>query len=216
MEKTSKRLQFLPEDCLVKTGPVDYASWTYNRGILGHILRQRYHMALHLMGDEPCQSLLEIGYGSGIFLPELARRSQEVHGIDIHEHAQVVTQALQAKGVSVKLQTAPAEKIPYADSRFDCIIAMSCMEFVADLDQVCREVRRVMRPEGSFIVLTPAASPIVDFGLLVLTGNNARKDFGNRREQVLPALKRCFHIAEQIRYPKVMRPVMYRAFKLTK
>jgi hypothetical protein len=40
--------------------------------------------------------------------------------------------------------------------------------------------------------VTPGASPLVDFGLKVLTGKNARTDFGDRRQRILPTLLKHF------------------------
>jgi len=73
----------LPEHDLRKTGPVDEADWNY-RPVLNYISRQRFELVLELLDETPAHDLLEIGYGSGVFAPELARRTKSLWGIDIH------------------------------------------------------------------------------------------------------------------------------------
>jgi hypothetical protein len=38
----------------------------------------------------------------------------------------------------------------------------------------------------------PGHSPVLDAGLKILTGNSASRDFGDRREQIVPTLHRHF------------------------
>src|SRR5258707_11683579 len=88
------QLRLLPEEILVKTGPVDHADWNY-RPLLGSIQRSRFRLVLRLLDGERFARLLEIGYGSGVFLPELARRCDDLHGIDIHDEPERVAASLQ-------------------------------------------------------------------------------------------------------------------------
>src|SRR4029078_12268937 len=82
----------LPEEVLVKTGPVDHADWNF-RPVLGVIQRARFRLLLDLLGGERVDRLLEVGYGSGVFLPELARRCRSLYGVDIHREPERVTAA---------------------------------------------------------------------------------------------------------------------------
>ena len=75
------------------------------------------------------------------------------------------------------------------------------LEFVDDMDQTARELRRVLAPGGSLFVITPGRSPVVDLGLKLLTGKSAKEDFGNRRERVIPALERHFTVTRRIDFP---------------
>lgn len=73
----SRRLQLLPLADLRRTGPVDEASWNY-RPLLGFGSRRRFALVLDLLGPTRVDDLLEIGYGSGVFALELARRSKQL------------------------------------------------------------------------------------------------------------------------------------------
>jgi ubiquinone/menaquinone biosynthesis C-methylase UbiE len=208
-------LRLLPRQVLLKTGEVDHADWNF-RPMLGAIIRSRYHLAVRLLAGQRFDRLLEIGYGSGVFMPELAGYCAELHGIDVHDRHDEVAATLARAGVRAELTQAGMEALPFADGFFDGLFAASTLEFVPDLEAGCREARRVLRPGGTFIVVTPGFSPIADFGLRVLTGKSARTDFANRRQSVIPTLLRYFHPERELTLPRFGRSLvhLYTALKL--
>lgn len=214
----SKRsLRLLPESLLVQTGPVDHARWNY-RGVLGAIQRKRFELGRGLIGDRRYEALLEIGYGSGIFMAELAGHARRLLGLDVHDKTQEVARALREVGVEADLRQGCATALPFESGSIGCVIAISALEFIDDLDKACEEVRRVLEPEGHFIVVTPGSSPILDAGLKLLTGKSAKEDFGNRRERIVPTLERSFKLLERVRYPpvRILGSHLYTALKLGK
>lgn len=92
----------LPQDNLLKTGEVDHADWNY-RPILGWIQRQRFNLIVSLLAKERVNRLLEVGYGSGVFMPELSDHCRELYGIDIHQKQASVNKVLAEFNVSAKL-----------------------------------------------------------------------------------------------------------------
>jgi ubiquinone/menaquinone biosynthesis C-methylase UbiE len=207
-------MKLLPQDSLVKTGPVDEAAWVY-RPFLGQIARLRFRMIVRLLGNACYGRLLEIGYGSGILLPELGEHCEELYGIDPHAMPDTVSHALGRHGVRAVLKTAAAEAIPFTDHFFDAVVAVSALEFVTDLETVCREIKRILKPEGRFFFVTPGTSKALDFGLKLLTGNDAKKDFGNRRELVLPLTTRHFAFEKTLTAPPLLGAFtpLYRAVR---
>jgi hypothetical protein len=59
----------------------------------------------------------------------------------------------------------------------------------------------VLAPGGRLIVITPGSSPVLDFGLKVLTGKSAKEDFGGRRAKIVPTLERWFAFQKVITIP---------------
>jgi ubiquinone/menaquinone biosynthesis C-methylase UbiE len=161
-------------------------------------------------------NLLEIGYGSGIFMPELAGHCTALHGIDIHSHQRDVANRLDLCGTVAALRSGSAEDLPYADGMFDCIVAVSSLEFIEDIAAAAREMRRTLRIGGSLIFVTPVAAPWLDLGLRILTGESAGQDFANRRQQLLPALARHFSVCVKRTYPTVVSRVcpVYKAYRM--
>lgn len=209
-------LKLLPPDQLVKTGDVDHADWNY-KPVVGAISRSRFSLIKKLLGKRHFGRMLEIGYGSGVFLPELKKYADELCGIDIHNKQAEVAARLAGFDVRAELASGSATEMKWEAESFDAVVAVSALEFIEDLDGACREVRRVLKPDGSFFIVTPGHSPVADFGLKVLTGKSAKTDFDDRREQILPTLKRHFDVQLQVNFPRVTGALLklYTALELT-
>jgi ubiquinone/menaquinone biosynthesis C-methylase UbiE len=206
-------VNLVPRSELVRTGQVDHADWNY-RPMLGYIQRMRFRLALDLLTRARPERLLEIGYGSGIFLRALAERADRVLGVDPHPFAAEVAAVLSRHGVDAELMRAKAEAIPLPAATVDCVIAVSALEFVDDLDAVCREMKRILKPDGYFVVVTPAHSPLADAGLRMLTGAIAKRDFGEHRVHLIPALLRHFRGVLQQEWLGPPLPHLYTGLRL--
>lgn len=201
---TGLRLLDLP--ALVRTSDLDQAAWSHRRGPLGWVMRRRYLLTMRLLDDRH-GSLLEVGYGSGIFMPTLASTTESLFGVDIHRCGAAVDERLQEAGVRAALVTASMESLPFEDGSFDAVVALSSLEFIDDLDAACREVVRILRPNGSAVVVTPARSAVLDAGLRLLTGERAEDTFHGRREHVIPTLERWFVVERRLTFPVRPFPV---------
>jgi ubiquinone/menaquinone biosynthesis C-methylase UbiE len=202
MNNQQQSMRLLPPDALLKTGEVDHADWNY-RPVLGTIIRARYKLVLSLLSTQRGGRLLEVGYGSGVFMPELAHFCDELYGIDPHPMPKQVEELLARFETVAHLYTGSVEEMPFNAAFFDCIVVVSALEFVADLDKACVEIQRVLKKGGSLIVVTPGHTPLVDFGLKVLTGKSAKTDFGDRRQSLIQTLLSHFVIEQRLTVPSV-------------
>ena len=214
-QNADRELRLLPEQALLTTSPVDHADWNY-RPILGRIQRLRFDLIRSMLRGSHASRLLEIGYGSGVFLPELAKYADELYGVDPHPFADDVTKILSQHEIQAKLVTGSATQMPYEDGFFQTVVAVSALEFIDDLDGTCREVKRILAPGGIFVVVTPAHSPMVDLGVRVITGASPRDDFKDRRQGILPGLYREFAVDRRADYPPFAHGVrLYTALRLS-
>lgn len=202
----------LPPDKLERTGPVDHADWNYV-GLLGAISRIRFRLVDYLLRGCKAERLLEIGYGSGILLPELKRHAREVFGIDIHPAGGRVAVRIAAHHTTAELCQASASALPFASESFDAIVTLSTLEFVADLENACREISRVLTTDGRLVVVLPGHSPIVDLGLRLLTGADPSKDFSDRRQKVIPTLLSHFTPESMLSIPPIPGLCLYRGLR---
>jgi ubiquinone/menaquinone biosynthesis C-methylase UbiE len=186
-------MKLLPQDQLLHTSRVDHAEWNY-RPLLSFIIRRRYTLALSLLPAESVRRMLEVGYGSGIFMPELALRCEELYGIDIHSEAATVQERLMQSGVRATLTRQDAATMDFPDGFFDRVVSVSALEFIERIDEAASAIARVLRPRGRLVAVMPSKSGFLDFALHVSTGEDAQRDYGDRRERVLPALLRHFCI----------------------
>ena len=207
--------RLLPRRALVTTSDVDHADWNYRR-LLGPLQRQRFEMGLSLLGSRPYGRLLEVGYGSGVLMPELATRCRELVGVDPHPRHREVAHQLAEHGVAAELVRGSATTLPFAGGGFDCALAVSALEYVEDIHAACCELKRVLTAEGVLVVVTPGHSPLLDLGLRLGTGESAARNYGSRRQRLIPALLEHFRVqAQHVFPPGVGRVVpLYRALRL--
>ena len=210
-----KDLNLLPRERLIRTSAVDRADWNYSAK-LAWLQRYRFRLLLSLMAGEHAGRLLDLGYGSGILMPELATRCDELYGADPHDQPDAIREVMASQGISATLVSAGAEQLPFDDNFFDTIVTVSAIEYVKDIDAAGQELCRVLEPSGHLLIVTPGHSPLLDAALSVLTGESADENYGRNREQLLPALETYFRVVQIRRFPPIIGRLLpvYRAVKL--
>ena len=194
------KLDLLPRELLVRTSDVDHADWNY-RPVLGFIQRARFRLIRSVLRTISGSSALEVGYGSGVFFPELRKHFTELSGIDPHRYPDEVASSLRDVGIEAILRCGSVTAMPFNTGSFDAVVAVSALEYVDDIDTACREIIRVLRPGGSLVLVSPGKSPLLDAGLKFLGDEDAWKNYGNRREALITALDRHFDVTTLRRWP---------------
>ena len=98
--------------------------------------------------------VLEIGCGSGIALPALARHCKPVSptGIDISTDAlSRAAGMLREKRFNASLVHADVHRMPFIDASFDVVIDFGTCQRVADTDAVLQELARILDADGIFV-----------------------------------------------------------------
>lgn len=95
--------------------------------------------------------VLDIGCGAGNMIHHLAQYGR-VRGIEVDPRPVKIAQQ---RGYDVRLGDATQE-IPFADASFDLVTALDVIEHVDADENVLRESYRVLRPNGSVLITTPA------------------------------------------------------------
>jgi SAM-dependent methyltransferase len=178
--------------------PVDY----YYRLPTARIYRARLRLATRLLGRERYDSILEVGYGSGIFLPELARRSPRLVGIDLHVDSERVRRMLTALGIDAELHEGSLFEMPFAEREFDALMCLSVLEHIVDLEGALTELRRVLKPGGVAVLGFPVRNPITDTFFRAV-GYDPREIHPSSHRDILGAARRLagFTIEGEARYP---------------
>lgn len=111
--------------------------------------------------------VLDLGCAGGFMAEALDDRGAIVTGIDPAEQAIAAARA-HAGERDIRYDTGVGEALPYADASFDAVVCVDVLEHVRDLDQVTREVARVLVPGGTFCFDTINRSPIARAAVVTL------------------------------------------------
>jgi SAM-dependent methyltransferase len=103
--------------------------------------------------------VLEIGAGTGANLEYYDW--PRVEALDLTEPDPYMARYLQPRldtlppevRARVRLSDAPAERLPFPDESFDCVVVTLVLCSVADLDGSIAELRRVLKPDGDLRLL---------------------------------------------------------------
>ena len=162
--------------------PLEY----YYRPHTAWLYRARLRLALGVLGDDRFESLLEVGYGSGILLADLAKRAKRVAGIDVHPHRGEVEHAMDKLGVVADLHQASLFEMPFAPGEFDCVVCLSVLEHVTELGAAFTEFERVMRTGAVAVVGFPVRNPVTD-ALFRLLGYRPREMHPSSHADIIKA-----------------------------
>ena len=100
----------------------------------------------------PGLRILEIGCGRGTLLNELRARGLDAVGVDTSADRLAETRARYGP---LPVQQVAGTTLPYDDATFDLVLSFDAFEHIADSDAHLAEVRRVLRPGGSYLLQTP-------------------------------------------------------------
>lgn len=127
---------------------------------------RRVEAALRRLGDAPRRILdfgCNIGSASRLFL----EAGHELVGVDISESAIDAARQLVPGGQFLCIDS--EARLPFADASFDACFSSEVIEHLFDVRGNIREVRRLLRPGGLFLLTTPYHGWIKN--LLVVTFN---------------------------------------------
>lgn len=112
---------------------------------------------LRLLGNVRGKSILDAGCGSGIYSRILVRKGAKVSGIDI---SKTLIKFAQKEVPKAEFKVANVMDIPFKKNSFDIVISALVLDYVKDWDKAFKEIRRVLRPKGTFIF--SAGNPVLE------------------------------------------------------
>lgn len=145
---------------------------------------QRSLLAYHEAAARVSGRVLEVGTGTGYGVEVIAPRTSEFVTIDKFNPKEKLRQQ------HVEYRRAVVPPLPFEDGAFDCVISFQVIEHIGRDREFVREVARVLRPGGRFIVTTPNAP-------MSLTRNpwHVRE---YTADELLELLKPCFSAIETL------------------
>lgn len=98
--------------------------------------------------------MLDIGCGTGDYLPGLLEQGLEVWGLDLSpEMVADVQQQIKTAGGMVHVAAGDIERMPYPDGWYDGIVCAGVLEYLSSDTAALSEIFRVLKP-GAVAVVT--------------------------------------------------------------
>lgn len=119
----------------------------------GYSFRVRREKVLDMV--PPRTRVVDIACGPGVMIAGLRSKHCEITCTDA---APEMIERIKDEYVDLKDVTAvvgDAYKLPFADDQFDVALAMGLIEYLADEDQFLKEVDRILKSGGTFIITFP-------------------------------------------------------------
>jgi len=100
--------------------------------------------------------VLDVGCATGYFLEVAAEAGWDVHGVELSEYSARLAQ----KKFGDRVFNGTLEEAYYADETFDLITLSDLLEHVQKPAAFLREVRRILKPTGLLMIVTPNAASL--------------------------------------------------------
>lgn len=138
----------------------------------------------------PHMNILELGCGNGALWTENIHRLPKDISVTVSDISEGMTsdirRTIAEKDSRFTCENFDCHQIPFADHSFDLVIANHVLFYCDDIPQVCREVCRVLKPEGHFICSTYGSRHMKEISRLVqnfdsriqLAADNLYEHFG--------------------------------------
>ncbi|MFC1924463.1 class I SAM-dependent methyltransferase [Chloroflexota bacterium] len=126
------------------------------------------------LGFEDGDSILCVGVGTGNEIPYIlnTNRDLEIVGVDFSERA--LRKAYQ-KGLrynrKIKISRMDSQELRYPAESFDKVLCLHVMDFVEDDKQATREIIRVLKEGGQFVITYPSNKEGMALGLSLIRDN---------------------------------------------
>jgi 2-polyprenyl-3-methyl-5-hydroxy-6-metoxy-1,4-benzoquinol methylase len=125
----------------------------------------RVKVVLPLVGK--AGRVLDVGCLDGTIGELFLKLGNEVCGIDASEPA---LKMARTRGIDARLGNVE-ERFPFGDAQFDAVFAGEIIEHIFDVDAMLSEIRRVLKPQGVFVVTTPNLAALGRRLMLLLNRN---------------------------------------------
>jgi SAM-dependent methyltransferase len=138
-------------------GETGYWAGVYERqGVRELVCQERLQLVLGLaerMGLPPGTRALDVGCGAGLAAAGLARLGLAVDAIDpVPGMVDATRRRAAESGLDVTTRLGDIHALPFPDATFGLVAAIGVLPWLPTLDAPLREVRRVLRPGGRFVV----------------------------------------------------------------
>lgn len=196
------RFKLPPEGSLTpntKDDPLKY----YYCPIVGFLYRNRIQKGLNLL-DESYDSVLEVGYGSGLLLPTITKIGNKVTGLDRDSDPKLVEKDLKKIDINVKLLQGDILDTKLPKESFDLVIAFSIFEHIKDTKTAVKEMYRILKPGGNLLVGMPRVDKLMEKLFPLIGCKTIKEQHVTSYKEFLDSTKEDFTLEKFSKMPRFL------------
>ncbi|MDB5978050.1 MAG: class SAM-dependent methyltransferase [Nevskia sp.] len=179
-------------------------------------MREAYALALNEIAGSltPDSAVLDCGANTGRIFDELSQRytlqSAQYHGIEWDASA-----AAQARARGLQVTCGDLNRnLDYSGAQFSCVFGLSVLEHLLNGCRYLRECHRILRPDGTLVLLTPNISTYFTAALILAgkmpsSGPHPDSDVLIRREEVFKVSSDTLHMDSERDTPQHRHLVVF-------
>ena len=151
------------------------------------------YLNVHIpFNDMRGKDVLEVGLGYGTVSQRIAEAGANYNGLDIAAGpVAMANHRISGLGLPAGALQGSILKAPFADARFDYVVAIGCLHHTGDLKRAIAETYRILRPGGKLIFMVYYAYswrrwrqyPVETIKYLIQESNNFRGVIGRANER---------------------------------
>jgi len=127
--------------------------WNIENPISKHAERRKAEVMAYLLKPQQNDSILDVGCGDGCQLSYVSGRAQDIVGIDISREK---LKEARKRVKSAEYVCAHCENLPFRHQVFDKeVMCLELLEHLPNPVETPREIERVLRNNGTLLVLVP-------------------------------------------------------------
>jgi len=176
---------------------------------------KRLELVNAMIKENTYDSLLDIGCGSGIFLKELESRCNNLHAIDMHRKMHLVQDMIKKEKINANLAEGSVIDLPYDSKTFDCVVSVSVLEHIRELDRALNEIQRVAKSGAVIVLGFPVENRITEiilrFAYTLLPNVKLEDEHVSTHSDIINAANVIFKNSEICSYPSCI-PLDYSSY----
>jgi len=119
-------------------------------------LRLRMSCIANLLDPKTGEKILDAGCGPGLYTLYMARNGTDMYGADLsREKIESAKRISRKLNIDINFSTISIKQLLYEDEMFDKLVCSEVLEHVDDDMQAMKELTRVLKHNGSFILSVP-------------------------------------------------------------
>ncbi|MDQ2976728.1 MAG: class I SAM-dependent methyltransferase [Acidobacteriota bacterium] len=118
----------------------------------GSTQNDHYHNFLLRHLPSPCQNVLEIGCGTGVFARRLAERSEHVLALDLSPEMIRIARERSVQFPNIEFEVGDVCNRPLTDQSFDCMVTIATLHHLP-FAEILLKMKTALKPGGVLLVL---------------------------------------------------------------